>query len=98
VDGGLMSAHQKSWRCAVLVFLCSKFAFAQGCALCYTQAASASGRFIHALRGGIFVLVFPPLFISLGIAWAAYRKRNQFQRTASEENAASNSLPQLKKS
>ncbi|HEY1800663.1 MAG TPA: hypothetical protein VGG46_06980 [Terriglobales bacterium] len=54
-------------------------AFAQGCALCYTQAASASSRFIHALRGGILVLVFPPLLISVGLATAAYRKRDRFR-------------------
>ena len=54
-------------------------AFAQGCALCYTQAASASTRFIHALRGGILVLVFPPLLISVGLATAAYRKRDRFR-------------------
>ena len=54
-------------------------AFAQGCALCYTQAASASSRLIHALRGGILVLVFPPLLISVGLATVAYRKRDKFQ-------------------
>ena len=52
---------------------------AQGCALCYTQAASASARFIHGLRSGILVLVFPPLLISVGLATAAYRKREKFQ-------------------
>ena len=57
----------------------STFAFAQGCALCYTQAASGSGRFIHGLRSGILVLVFPPILISVGLARAAYHKRNHFR-------------------
>jgi len=51
---------------------------AQSCALCYTQAASAGSRMIEALRSGILVLVVPPMLISLGIAWMAYKKRNQF--------------------
>ncbi|HEY1462104.1 MAG TPA: hypothetical protein VGF44_01645 [Terriglobales bacterium] len=86
-----MRAIRKSRAIAILALLSSKFAFAQGCALCYTQAASASGRFIHALRSGIFVLVFPPLLISLGLATAAYRKRNQFQEDISEETNARDS-------
>jgi hypothetical protein len=51
---------------------------AQNCALCYTQAAGSGQRFIQALRSGILVLMLPPMAISLGIAWMAYRKRNQF--------------------
>lgn len=51
---------------------------AQGCALCYTQAAGASERLIQALRGGILLLIFPPLAISAAIVVAAYRKRNRF--------------------
>jgi hypothetical protein len=75
-------------RCvaAVVALGCAVPTLAQGCALCYTQAASASSRFVHALRGGILVLVFPPLFISLGLAAAAYRKRNRFRATVSGEN------------
>ena len=67
-------------------------AFAQGCALCYTQAASASSRFVHALRSGILVLVFPPLLISIGLATAAYRKRNQFRENPPDEQKQ-DSLP-----
>ncbi|MGH9530108.1 MAG: hypothetical protein ACRD2S_09355 [Terriglobales bacterium] len=54
--------------------------FAQGCALCYTQAASAGSRMIQALRSGILVLIVPPSFLSVGVAIIAYRKRNQFKR------------------
>jgi hypothetical protein len=35
--------------------------------------------------------VFPPLLISLGLATAAYRKRNQFQEDISEETNARDS-------
>jgi len=52
--------------------------FAQNCALCYTQAAASGSRMIQALRGGILVLVFPPMLICIAITWMAYKKRNQF--------------------
>jgi hypothetical protein len=54
-------------------------AFSQGCSLCYTQAAAAATRLIQALRSGILVLVIPPMFLSGGITYLAYRKRNQFK-------------------
>jgi hypothetical protein len=55
-------------------------AFSQSCALCYTQAASATSRLIAALRSGILVLVVPPMFMSVGITVLAYKKRNQFKQ------------------
>ncbi len=54
-------------------------AMAQGCAQCYTQAASAGDRFVQALRSGILVLIFPPLLMSVAVAVLAYKKRNQFR-------------------
>jgi len=54
------------------------FTYAQNCALCYTQAAGAGSRMIAALKSGILILVAPPMLICLGIAWMAYKKRNQF--------------------
>ena len=51
--------------------------YAQSCALCYTQAAGAGHRFIQGLRTGILVLIVPPMFMSVGITWLAYRKRNR---------------------
>ena len=54
------------------------FAYAQNCALCYTQAAGAGSRMIAALKSGILILVAPPTLICLGIARMAYKKRNQF--------------------
>ena len=64
-------------------------AFCQGCALCYTQAASSGTRFIQALRSGILVLIIPPMFMSVGITVVAYRKRNQFHQSESEEDTDS---------
>jgi hypothetical protein len=53
-------------------------AWAQGCALCYTQAAGSGSRVIQALKSGILILVVPPMLICLGITWMAYKKRNEF--------------------
>ena len=60
--------------------------FSQNCALCYTQAAASGGRFVSALRDGILVLVVPPVFMSVGITWLAYRKRNRFRQDIDREN------------
>ena len=59
-------------------------AFAQGCALCYTQAASAGARMIHALQNGILILVIPPTLGSVGMIFILRQKRNQVRRTEHE--------------
>ena len=68
---------------AVLLFAIP--ALSQSCALCYTQAAASGAKFIHSLRDGILVLIVPPMFMSVGITWLAYRKRNQFRSDDSDE-------------
>jgi hypothetical protein len=60
-------------------------ALSQSCALCYTQAAASGARFIHSLRDGILVLIVPPMFMSVGITWLAYRKRNEFGSSGQDE-------------
>ena len=55
-------------------------AFSQSCALCYTQAASAGARMIQALRSEILILIVPPTFMSVGMIFIVYRKRNQFRQ------------------
>ena len=55
-------------------------AFAQSCALCYTQASSAGARMIEALRSGILVLVLPPTFASVAMLFIVHHKRNQIRR------------------
>jgi hypothetical protein len=56
-------------------------AFSQGCALCYTQAASAGAKMIQALRSGILILIIPPTLGSIGMIFVVRRKRNQVRRT-----------------
>ena len=52
-------------------------AFSQGCALCYTQAASSGARMIQALKSGILVLIVPPTLGSVGMIFVMYKKRDQ---------------------
>jgi hypothetical protein len=54
-------------------------AHAQGCALCYTQAAASGNRMIHALRDGIYILVITPTCLSVLFTSMVYRKRRQFR-------------------
>ncbi len=61
----------------VLMLLVSRPAAAQGCALCYTQAASSGARMIEALKSGILILVVPPTLLSVGMIFVLYYKRNQ---------------------
>jgi hypothetical protein len=77
----------ENWEKLVLVgiVLFAIPALSQSCALCYTQAAASGARFIHSLRDGILVLILPPMFMSVGITWLAYRKRNQFRSDESDE-------------
>ena len=60
-----------------LVVLANGFAQAQSCALCYTQAAGSGSRMIQGLRTGILVLIAPPMFMSVGITYLTYKKRNR---------------------
>jgi len=70
-----------------LLFLMAIPAFAQGCALCYTQAAAAGARMIAALRSGIIILVVPPTLASVGMVFVVHKKRNQVRRDESIEGS-----------
>jgi hypothetical protein len=70
---------------AGLVFLLTPhLASAQSCALCYTQAASSGARMIQALKSGILILIAPPTFMTVGVIFVCYRKRNQTRKDAGE--------------
>ena len=72
---------------SALALASSAAAYAQSCALCYTQAAGAGHRFIQGLRTGILVLIVPPMFMSVGITVLAYRKRDRTNDKKSENSA-----------
>ncbi len=61
----------------LIVLLAPMPAFAQSCALCYTQAAASGSRMIQALKSGILILIAPPTFMSIGLLFVCYRKRHQ---------------------
>jgi hypothetical protein len=72
------------------VVLTPAVTWAQGCALCYTQAAGSGSRVIAALKSGILILVVPPMLICLGITWMAYKKRNEFNEDLPPETVDTN--------
>lgn len=64
---------------AMTVVLASPGAlYAQGCTMCYQSAAASGPRSIQALRSGILILMLPPVLITAGIAFLAYRKRHKY--------------------
>jgi hypothetical protein len=68
---------------AILGLLASPLlAMAQSCALCYTQAASAGGRMIEALKSGILILIVPPTLMSIFMVFIMYRNRTRCRDTA----------------
>ncbi len=84
--GEVVKGTMKLWRpiailsfavVAVIILLAPVPAFAQSCALCYTQAASSGSRMIQALKSGILILIAPPTFMTIGLIFVCYRKRNQ---------------------
>lgn len=74
----------------ILALLAPATATAQGCALCYTQAAGAGMKMIQALKSGILVLVFPPMGICVLLTWMGYKKRNKFHSVEAEFNSQEN--------
>jgi hypothetical protein len=70
----------------LIILLMPVPAFAQSCALCYTQAASSGSRMIQALKSGILILIAPPTFMTVGVIFVCYRKRNQTRDDDTEES------------
>jgi hypothetical protein len=68
--------------CAVLIAALGAFAAlsphaaAQGCALCYQNAAASGAQGREALRHGILVLLFPTVTLFAGIFGLLYTRRN----------------------
>ncbi len=67
---------------ALLVVASPAASYAQSCAMCYQSAAASGPRSIHALKLGILILMFPPLLITAGVVYLAYRKRDQFNQNS----------------
>jgi hypothetical protein len=85
----------KSWKpvgiltialVGLIILLAPVPAFAQSCALCYTQAAASGSQMIQALKSGILILIAPPTFMSVGLIFVCYRKRNQTREDGDESD------------
>lgn len=70
----------------LIILLAPMPASGQSCALCYTQAASSGARMIQALKSGILILIAPPTFMSIGLCFVCYRRRNQTRDGAAESD------------
>ncbi len=86
---GRIAGRARIGLTAALVLAANAAGYAQSCALCYTQAAGAGHRFIQGLRTGILVLIVPPMFMSVGITYLAYKKRNRTNNQRESEKADS---------
>lgn len=72
---------------ALMLLLSAAPAFSQGCALCYTQAASSGSRMIQALKSGILILIVPPTLGSIGMILIMYQKRNQYRPSSDKDES-----------
>jgi hypothetical protein len=61
---------------AAIVGFTPSRALAQGCAMCYQNAAAANAQGRTALQHGILVLLLPALSLFLGIFGLMYSRRN----------------------
>jgi hypothetical protein len=64
--------------------LCASATFAQGCALCYNDAAATGPSALAALRHGILVLIIPPTLIFVTMLSTLYRRRNLYRESPEE--------------
>lgn len=58
------------------LLIAAPHAAAQGCAMCYQNAASSAAHGRAALRHGILILLLPALSLFLGVFLLIYRRRN----------------------
>lgn len=63
-------------RAVAIASLTPLRAIAQGCAMCYQNAAAADSHGRTALQHGILILLLPALSLFLGIFGLMYRRRN----------------------
>jgi ABC-type Fe3+ transport system permease subunit len=77
LQGFHLGRRAKAALVSTIILAGNAACYAQSCAICYTQAAASGHRMIQGLRAGIVVLIIPPMFMSVGITWLAWKKRNR---------------------
>ena len=74
---------------ALLLLLCAAPAFAQGCAMCYSNASGSTKDGQRAISKGVLVLLVPPLgfmTVGMGLAFRYGRKRDEAALDIPNEN------------
>jgi len=67
--------------CVLVVVLITGYKLhGQSCAMCYTTAAGGGKRVVHALQGGIIVLLIPPIVLFSGLTLLLFRWRTPASR------------------
>jgi len=65
--------------------------YGQSCAMCYTTVAGGGKQTIHALQGGIIVLLIPPVLLFSGLTILLFRWRTSASSRSSLTLAAGGS-------
>lgn len=86
--GDILKASIRLTAAVAAVLACAPAIFAQGCALCYADAAATGPHAEAALRHGILVLMIPPVLIFSGLFSVLYRRRNLHRECVEEIPAA----------
>lgn len=87
-SGDILKASIRLTAAVAVALACAPTIFAQGCALCYADAAATGPHAEAALRQGIFVLMIPPLLIFAGLFSVLYRRRNLHRECVEDVPAA----------
>ena len=69
-------------------------AFAQGCAMCYADAAASGPQTQAALRHGILVLMIPPMFIFAGFFFLLYKRSNLRRDSLKDLHVVAHATPE----
>ncbi len=73
----------------ILLALAAAPAFAQGCAMCYSNAAGSTKDGQRAISKGVLILLVPPLgfmTVGMGLAFRYGRKRDEDTLDINSEN------------
>ena len=79
-----LNSRRWFWGLAA-VLVSPAVSFAQGCAMCYNDAAATHKAGIAALQHGVLILGIPVLSLFAGILVMVFRRRNRFNQAGFSE-------------